>query len=218
MNDAILDADTRRAMQMFDRALTQCHSGSTLALPARLGYDSRSQAMAAICRREQRLVLDTLHWPVVPSAIGRPRLRKAVHVGCGAAPDTLDNLLCRESLLGVDVAVAVDIRQAAAIEACKLLELVHRTPVIPIGLAGQFVDYAGADLTVVSLFTADKVKTIARWAQTVRQGMLVLRIHADDQASREQLTSCFWSNRCQIAGSVAHAESDLEFLSIVVKK
>jgi hypothetical protein len=116
------------------------------------------------------------------------------------------------------VAVAVDIREDAAVEACKLLELVHKTPVIPVGLAGQFVDYAGADLTVVSLFSADKAKIAARWAYTVGTGMMVLRMQAKDHACREQLTSCFWSNRIQICGSVEHAESDLEFVSIVVKK
>ncbi len=218
MNDAILDADTRRAVQMYDRALTLCNSGSALALPGRLGYDARSQAMAAICRREQRLVVEALPWPAAPSCIGRPRLRKAIHVGCGAAPDTLDNLLCRDSLLRVDAAVAVDIREEAAIEACKVLELVHNTPVIPLGLAGHLVDYAGADLTVVSLFSADKTKTIARWAKTVNGGMMVLRMEADDQACIEQLNLCFWSDRCHIAGRVAHAESDLEFVSMIVVK
>lgn len=220
MSNQIIEADTQRAELMHAHALTYRNVGAALALPNRLGYDSRSQTMARICRREQLLVLDALHWTAVPSSIfGRPRLRKVIHVGCGAAPDTLDNLLCPDSLLSVDAAVAVDVREAAAVEACNLLELVHNTPVTPVGRAGQFVDYAGADLTVVSLFTADKAKTVRRWVQTVGKGMMVLRIQdADDHECIELLNSCLWSNRCHIAGRAEHAESDLDFVSIMVQK
>lgn len=89
----------------------------------------------------------------------------------------------------------------------------------PVGLAGQFVDYADADLTVISLFTVDKAKTIRRWMQTVGKGMLVLRIqYAQEQECIELLNSCFWSDRCYIAGSVEHTGDDLEFVSIMVQK
>ena len=134
MRDHILEMDWTRSQDMLARLGTRnSRAVPTPSRNLRLTDDVRGKQMSRISELEQKMLGRSLGcFPRMQGTFPRPVLRRIVHVGCGAAPDTLDNWLAGDSLFNVMSAFAMDIRELAARQARDLLRMAHNKKVIAV--------------------------------------------------------------------------------------
>ena len=227
---AVLDLDTKRSAQLFSclHEYLRLPRIVRIFIPASLIVDARGRQMHEISRREQELILAAYPaispWTVPADpyfALPRQRsVRRLVHIGAGAAPDTLISWLSPKSLINVMSAVAVDVRAAAARRAKALTALAFKKPVAGIACSGSDFDYTGTDVTIVSLLTAGKVDSLARWVSTTEPGALLLlrtRGQVDAEVLR-YLDDQIEGSRCEWLTDVRHVYPDLRFESLLIRR